>query len=59
MHTRIQETGGRNDARGTAIAVSQRKLNLKWVTDVTEFSLFGGKLYLSPAVHSQQVLSAA
>ena len=24
------------------------KPNTKWVTDVTEFSLFGGKLYLSP-----------
>ncbi|MBM6917116.1 IS3 family transposase, partial [Gemmiger formicilis] len=24
------------------------KPNLKWVTDVTEFSLFGRKLYLSP-----------
>ena len=24
------------------------KLNQKWVTDVTEFSLFGEKLYLSP-----------
>lgn len=24
------------------------KPNLKWVTDVTEFSLFGSKLYLSP-----------
>ena len=24
------------------------KLNRKWVTDVTEFSLFGEKLYLSP-----------
>ncbi len=59
IHTRIQETGGRNDARGTAIAVSQRKLNLKWVTDVTEFSLFGEKLYLSPIhdLHSSDLVS--
>ena len=27
---------------------SQKKPNQKWVTDVTEFSLFGEKLYLSP-----------
>ncbi len=35
------------------IAVSQRNChaeqpNQKWATDVTEFSLFGEKLYLSP-----------
>ena len=24
--------------------------NLKWVTDATEFSLFGSKLYLSPVL---------
>ena len=28
--------------------------NEKWVTDVTEFSLFGRKLYLSPILHSDQ-----
>ena len=26
------------------------KSNQKWVTDVTEFSLFGEKLYLSPVL---------
>ena len=64
IHTRIQETGGRNDARGTAIAVSQRdffaeKPNLKWVTDVMEFSLFGEKLYLSPILdlHNSDLVS--
>ena len=59
IHTGIQETGGRNDARGTAIAVSQRKPNLKWVTDVTELSLFGEKRYLSPILdlHSSDLVS--
>lgn len=28
--------------------MKQTSLNQKWVTDVTEFSLFGQKLYLSP-----------
>lgn len=28
--------------------------NEKWVTDVTKFSLFGRKLYLSPILHSDQ-----
>lgn len=28
--------------------------NEKWVTDVTEFSLFGRKRYLSPILHSDQ-----
>ncbi len=28
------------------------KPNQKWVTDVTEFSLFGEKLYLSPMVQT-------
>jgi transposase InsO family protein len=27
------------------------KPNQKWVTDVTEFRLFGQKLYLSPILH--------
>ena len=42
-----------------AIAVSQRKPNLKWVTDVTEFSLFGEKLYLSPILdlHNSDLVS--
>ena len=33
--------------------------NQKWVTDVTEFSLFGQKLYLSPILdlHSQYIVS--
>ena len=33
--------------------------NQKWVTDVTEFSLFGQKLYLSPLLdlHSQDIVS--
>jgi len=33
--------------------------NQKWVTDVTEFSLFGKKLYLSPILdlHSQDIVS--
>ena len=30
------------------------KPNQKWVTDVTEFSLFGEKLYLSPDSQSAQ-----
>jgi transposase InsO family protein len=35
--------------------------NQKWVTDVTEFSLFGRKLYLSPILdlHSQDIVSYA
>ena len=35
------------------------KPNQKWVTDVTEFSLFGGKLYLSPILdlHSSDLIS--
>ena len=35
------------------------KPNQKWVTDVTEFSLFGEKLYLSPILdlHSSDILS--
>ena len=35
------------------------KPNQKWVTDVTEFSLFGQKLYLSPIVdlYSQDIVS--
>lgn len=37
------------------------KPNQKWVTDVTEFSLFGGKLYLSPILDlcSRDVVSYA
>ena len=31
------------------------KPNQKWVTDVTEFSLFGEKLYLSPIQRSGQL----
>lgn len=36
------------------------KPNQKWVTDVTEFSLFGEKLYLSPILdlHSSDLISA-
>ena len=36
------------------------KPNQKWVTDVTEFSLFGKKLYLSPILdlHSSDAVSA-
>ena len=35
--------------------------NQKWVTDVTEFNLFGRKLYLSPILdlHSQDIVSYA
>lgn len=35
------------------------KPNQKWVTDVTEFSLFGKKLYLSPILdlHSSDLVS--
>lgn len=35
------------------------KPNLKWVTDVTEFNLFGQKLYLSPILdlHNGYVVS--
>ena len=35
------------------------KPNQKWVTDVTEFSLFGEKLYLSPILdlHSSDLVS--
>ena len=35
------------------------KPNQKWVTDVTEFSLFGEKLYLSPilGLHSSDLVS--
>ena len=35
------------------------KPNRKWVTDVTEFSLFGQKLYLSPILdlHSRDIVS--
>ena len=35
------------------------KPNQKWVTDVTEFSLFGEKLYLSPILdlHSNDLVS--
>ena len=35
------------------------KPNEKWVTDVTEFSLFGEKLYLSPILdlHSSDLVS--
>ena len=35
--------------------------NQKWVTDVTEFSLFGQKLYLSPILdlHSRDIVSYA
>ena len=35
------------------------KPNQKWVTDVTEFSLFGEKLYLSPILdlHSSELVS--
>ena len=35
------------------------KTNQKWVTDVTEFSLFGEKLYLSPILdlHSSDLVS--
>ena len=35
------------------------KSNQKWVTDVTEFSLFGEKLYLSPILdlHSSDLVS--
>ncbi len=35
------------------------KLNQKWITDVTEFSLFGEKLYLSPILdlHSSDLVS--
>ena len=35
------------------------KPNQKWVTDVTEFSLFGQKLYLSPILdlHSSDIVS--
>ncbi|OUM21490.1 hypothetical protein CBW42_02655 [Butyricicoccus porcorum] len=35
------------------------KPNQKWVTDVTEFSLFGEKLYLSPILdlHSRDLVS--
>jgi putative transposase len=37
------------------------KPNQKWVTDVTEFSLFGQKLYLSPILdlHSRDIVSYA
>ena len=37
------------------------KPNQKWVTDVTEFSLFGEKLYLSPILdlHSSDLVSYA
>ena len=36
------------------------KPNQKWVTEVTEFSLFGEKLYLSPILdlHSSDAVSA-
>ena len=33
--------------------------NQKWVTDVTEFSLFGSKLYLSPVLDLYMVRSSA
>lgn len=35
------------------------KPNQKWVTDITEFSLFGQKLYLSPIfdLHSRDIIS--
>ena len=38
---------------------STEKPNEKWVTDVTEFSLFGQKLYLSPILdlHSGDIVS--
>ena len=38
---------------------STKKPNEKWVTDVTEFSLFGQKLYLSPILdlHSGDIIS--
>ena len=38
---------------------SCRKAESKWVTDVTEFSLFGEKLYLSPILdlHSNDLVS--
>lgn len=37
------------------------KPNQKWVTDITEFSLFGQKLYLSPILdlHSRDIVSYA
>ena len=35
--------------------------NQKWVTDVTEFSLFGSKLYLSPVIdlYNGEIISYA
>ena len=38
---------------------STKAPNEKWVTDVTEFSLFGQKLYLSPILdlHSSDIVS--
>jgi transposase InsO family protein len=39
--------------------ITAEKPNQKWVTDVTEFSLFGQKLYLSPILdlHSRDLVS--
>ena len=43
------------------IKVELNILNQKWVTDVTEFSLFGSKLYLSPVLdlYNGEIISYA
>ena len=55
---------GRGGRRSPPICCNRdfqaEKPNQKWVTDVTEFSLFGQKLYLSPdpgSMHSRYLVS--
>ncbi len=50
---------GQNCAKSAARVFSTTAPNQKWVTDVTEFSLFGEKLYLSPILdlHSSDLVS--
>lgn len=53
--------GGENCSKYIGTQLEADKPNQKWVTDITEFSLFGQKLYLSPILdlYSRDIVSYA
>ncbi len=57
---RLCRRTARRGSTGRPKKLPKDKPNQKWVTDVTEFSLFGEKLYLSPILdlHSSDAVSA-
>ncbi|MFQ7502525.1 MAG: DDE-type integrase/transposase/recombinase [Alistipes finegoldii] len=55
----MQRTDRTDSAQSSATRLCSRKPNQKWVTDLTEFSVCGVKLYLSPIMdlYNREIIS--